>query len=225
MLGIAPRNDISTSFTISISSPEQMKKEVEENPGYDIYKVKVGTPEDVEMVAAVREATKAKIRIDANAGWDLKEALQKIKALEKYNIELVEQPLYWKDYDGYKILRRRVDLPIIADEGIMRAEDIPLYKEGIDGINIKLQKSGGIREALRMIAMARALHMKVMLGCMVETSVGISAAANLAPLVDYVDLDGNLLLTNDPYQGISIKEGKLCYSDRPGIGLAPSCEF
>lgn len=218
-LGITPRNDIATSYTISISDPDSMKRQAKANPGYKAYKVKVGVPGDIDMVAAVREATDASIRVDANGGWTLKEAVQKIKILQKYNIEFVEQPLHWKDYEGFKILRHKVDLPIIADEGIMRAEDIPLYKDIVDGINIKLQKSGGIREAFKMIAVARALRMKLMIGCMIETSIGISAASHLAPLVDYVDLDGNLLISDDPYDGIKAVNGYLKFNDRPGIGV------
>jgi len=219
LLGITPRDDIATSFTISISTPEEMKRQTEQNPGYYVYKVKVGVPGDVDMVAAVREATDAPIRVDANGGWTLKEAVQKIKLLEKYNVQFVEQPLHWKDYEGFRILRSRVDLPILADEGVMTAEDIPLYKDIVDGINIKLQKSGGIREAFKMIAVARAFRMQVMIGCMVESSVGISAAAQLAPLVDYVDLDGNLLIGDDPYDGVRAVNGYLRYTDRPGIGV------
>jgi len=219
LLGITPRDDIATSYTISINSPDNMKRQTEANPGYRVYKVKVGVPGDIDMVAAVREATDAKIRVDANGGWTLKEAFQKIKQLEKYDLEFVEQPLHWKDYEGFKILRSRVDLPIIADEGVMTAEDIPIYAGVVDGINIKLQKSGGIREAFKMIAVARAHKLKIMIGCMVETSIGISAAAQLAPLVDYVDLDGNLLIRDDPYEGIRAVGGFLRYTDRPGIGV------
>jgi len=219
LLGITPRGNIPTSFTISLSTPDKMKKQTEDNPGYHVYKVKVGVPGDIDMVAAVREATDAGIRVDANAGWTLKEAIQKIKHMEKYNIEFVEQPLHWKDYEVFKILRSKTDLPIIADEGVMTSEDIPLYKDIVDGINIKLQKSGGIREAFKMIAIARAFKMKIMIGCMVETSVGISAAAQLAPLVDYIDLDGNLLISDDPYDGVKAVNGYLKYPDRPGIGV------
>ena len=219
LLGITPREDIPTSYTISISTPDKMKHQTEKNPGYQAYKVKVGVPGDIDMVAAVREATDARIRVDANAGWTLKEAMQKIKHLEKYNIEFVEQPLHWKDYEGFRILRQKTDLPIIADEGVMTAEDIPVYKDIVDGINIKLQKSGGIREAFKMIAIARAFKMKVMIGCMVETSIAISAAAQLAPLVDYIDLDGNLLISDDPYDGVKAVNGYLQYPDRPGIGV------
>lgn len=219
LLGITPRDDIPTSYTISLSDPDTMKRQTKDNPGYQIYKVKVGIPGDIDMVAAVRDATDARIWVDANAGWTLKEAIQKIKYLEKCDIEFVEQPLHQTDYEGLKILRRKIDLPIIADEGIMKAEDIPLYGDIVDGINIKLQKSGGIREAFKMIAVARAFKMKVMIGCMVETSVGISAAAQLAPLADYVDLDGNLLISDDPYDGVRAVNGYLKYPGRPGLGV------
>jgi len=219
MLGITPRDDIATSYTIAISNPDDMKRQTEENPGYQVYKIKVGVPGDIDMVAAVRDVTNARIRVDANAGWTLKEAVQKIKLLEKYDIEFIEQPLHWHDYEGFRILRSKANMPIIADEGIMNAESIALYKDIVDGINIKLQKSGGIREGFKMIAMARALKMKIMIGCMVETSIGISAAAQLAPLVDYVDLDGNLLINDDPYDGIRAVKGFLKYSNRPGIGV------
>lgn len=219
MLGITPRDDIATSYTIAISNPDDMKRQTEENPGYHVYKIKVGVPGDIDMVAAVRDVTNARIRVDANAGWTLKEAVQKIKLLEKYDVEFIEQPLHWHDYEGFRILRAKANMPIIADEGIMNAESIALYKDIVDGINIKLQKSGGIREGFKMIAMARALKMKIMIGCMVETSIGISAAAQLAPLVDYVDLDGNLLISDDPYDGIRAVNGYLKYADRPGIGV------
>ncbi len=221
LYGITPRDDIATSYTISISDPDSMKKQTIQNPGYQVYKVKVGVPGDIEMVAAVREATKARIRVDANAGWSAREAVQKIKELAKYDIEFVEQPLHWKDFEGFHLLRQKVDLPIIADEGIMRAEDIPQYLGLVDGVNIKLQKSGGIREAYRMICVARALKMKIMIGCMIETSIAISAAAQLAPLVDYIDLDGNLLISDDPYEGVKAVNGFLKYPSRPGIGAIP----
>jgi len=219
LLGITPRDNIATSYTISINNPDSVKKQVQANPGYKVYKVKVGVPNDIEMVAAVRDSTDAAIRVDANGGWSLKEATQKINLLQKYDVEFVEQPLHWKDFNGFKILRRKSQLPIFADEGVMRAEDIAQYYGLVDGINIKLMKSGGIREAFKMISVARALQMKIMIGCMVETSIGISAAAQLAPLVDYVDLDGNLLIADDPYDGIKAIDGYLKYNDKPGIGV------
>jgi L-alanine-DL-glutamate epimerase-like enolase superfamily enzyme len=219
--GITPRIDLSTSFTISISDPDTMKKQTIQSPGYNVYKVKVGVPGDIEMVAAVRDATKARIRVDANEGWTLKEAITRIKELEKLDVEFIEQPLHRDDFDGFRILRSRVDMPIIADEGIFRAGDIPKYVGLVDGINIKLSKSGGLREAFKMIAVARAHKMKIMIGCMVETSVGITAAAHLASLVDYADLDGNVLINDDPYRGVTIDKGNLKLPDGPGLGVVP----
>ncbi len=217
--GITPREDLATSFTISISDPDTMKKQTEESPGYHVYKVKVGVPGDIEMVAAVRDATNARIRVDANEGWTAKEAIARVKELEKLDVEFIEQPLHRDDLDGFKLLRSRVDLPIIADEGVFRAGDIPKYAGLVDGINIKLSKSGGLREAFKMIAVARAHRMKVMIGCMVETSVGITAAAQIASLVDYADLDGNLLISDDPYSGVTLDNGYLRLPAGPGLGV------
>lgn len=217
--GITPRRDLATSFTISISDPDTMKGQTENSPGYHVYKVKVGVPGDIEMVAAVRDATKARIRVDANEGWTVKEAIARVRELEKLDVEFIEQPLHRDDLDGFKLLRSKIDLPIIADEGIFRAADIPRYAGLVDGINIKLSKSGGLREAFKMIAVARAHRMKVMIGCMVETSVGITAAAQIASLVDYADLDGNLLISDDPYSGVVIDNGYIRLPDGPGLGV------
>ena len=217
--GITPRNDLATSYTISISDPDSMKKQTEEAPGYHVYKVKVGVPGDIEMAAAVRDATKARIRVDANEGWTLKEAISRIRELEKLDIEFIEQPLHRDDFDGFRILRSRVDMPIIADEGVFRACDIPKYVGLVDGINIKLSKSGGIREALKMINVARAHRMKIMIGCMVETSVGITAAAQIASLADYADLDGNILISDDPYAGVTVEKGYLKLPEGSGLGV------
>lgn len=217
--GITPRTDLATSFTISISDPDTMKKQTEQSPGYLVYKVKVGVPGDIEMVAAVRDVTKARIRVDANEGWGLKDAIWRIKELEKLDVEFIEQPLHRDDFDGFRILRSKVDMPIIADEGVFRAGDIPKYVGLVDGINIKLSKSGGMREAFKMIAVARAHRMKIMIGCMIETSVGITAAAHLASLVDYADLDGNVLISDDPYLGVKIVNGCLRLSNKPGLGI------
>jgi len=218
-LGITPRTDLATSFTISISDPDTMKKQTEKNKGYHIYKVKVGVPGDIEMIEAVRDATRARIRVDANEGWTVKEAFPKIKELERLDIEFIEQPLHRDDFDGFKLLRAKTDLPIIVDEGVFRSGDIPKYVGLADGINIKLSKSGGIREAMKMISIARAHKMKVMIGCMVETSVGITAAAQVASLVDYADLDGNILISDDPFKGVEIENGYLKLPDGPGLGV------
>lgn len=217
--GITPQKKLATSFTISISDPDTMKKQTEKSPGYHVYKVKVGVPGDIEMVRAVRDATRARIRVDANEGWTVKEAVARIKELENLDVEFIEQPLHRDDLDGFRLLRSKTDLPIIADEGIFGSGDIPKYAGLVDGINIKLSKSGGLREAMKMIAVARALRMKVMIGCMVETSVGITAAAQIASLVDYADLDGNLLITDDPYTGVRVENGYLKLPDGPGLGV------
>jgi L-alanine-DL-glutamate epimerase-like enolase superfamily enzyme len=220
--GITPREDLATSYTISISNPDDMKRQTEESPGFQIYKVKVGVPGDIEMVAAVRDATKARIRVDANEGWSIKDAIWSIKELEKLDVEFIEQPLHRDDFDGFRILHSRVDMPILADEGVFRSGDIPKYVGLVDGINIKLCKSGGLREAFKMIAVARAHRMKIMIGCMVETSVGITAAAHLASLVDYADLDGNVLISDDPYRGVTLQNGCLKLSNKPGLGVEPA---
>jgi L-Ala-D/L-Glu epimerase len=220
--GITPKEDLPTSYTISISDPDTMKAQTLASPGFQVYKVKVGVPGDIEMVAAVRDATKARIRVDANEGWSLKEAIWRIKELEKLDVEFIEQPLHRDDFDGFKILHAKVDMPLIADEGVFRAADIPKYVGLVDGINIKLSKSGGLREAFKMIAVARAHKMKIMIGCMVETSVGITAAAHLSSLVDYADLDGNVLISDDPYKGVTLKNGCLQVPNSPGLGVMPA---
>jgi L-alanine-DL-glutamate epimerase-like enolase superfamily enzyme len=217
--GISPRQDLATSFTISISDPDSMKKQTENNKGYHVYKVKVGVPGDIEMVEAVRDATDSKIRVDANEGWNVKEAISKIRELEKLDIEFIEQPLHRDDFDGFRLLRSQTELPIILDEGIFKSGDIPKYVGLADGINIKLSKSGGLREAMKMISVARAHKMKVMIGCMVETSVGITAAAQIASLVDYADLDGNILISDDPFKGVEIENGYIKLPDGPGLGV------
>jgi L-alanine-DL-glutamate epimerase-like enolase superfamily enzyme len=219
LLGLSRPDKAYTSFTIAIDTPETVKKKTEKAPGFSVYKVKVGVPGDEQMVAAVREATKAKIRVDANCGWKPKEAVEKIKSLYKYDIEFVEQPVERDDLEGLRYIRERVDIPIIADEGVMTSKDVARHYQAVDGINIKLAKCGGIREGLRMIHTARALGMKVMLGCMIETSVGISAAMQLSSLADYLDLDGHLLIQNDPFQGLGLEDGKLVLSGEPGLGV------
>ncbi|MCK4427749.1 MAG: dipeptide epimerase, partial [candidate division Zixibacteria bacterium] len=176
-----------------------------------------------------REVTDAKIRVDANAGWTADEAIEKINQLTEYDIEFVEQPIDPEDKEGLKKIKKNVDIPIIIDEQLMTSKDILQFVGLCDGINIKLAKCGGIREALRMIHVARAHDLLVMLGCMIESSVGITAAAHIASLVDFIDLDGNLLLTNDPYVGVrleippkaGLEKGRLYLSDLPGLGVVP----
>jgi L-alanine-DL-glutamate epimerase-like enolase superfamily enzyme len=186
---------------------------------YPILKVKLGTPRDLEIIQTLRDVTDKPIYVDANTAWTPKEAIHKIRELARYGVELVEQPTKPGDLSGLKFVRENSELPIIADESVKRASDIPMLAECVDGINIKLVKCGGLLEAHRMIHVARTHGLQVMIGCMIESSLGITAAAHLTPLVDYADLDGNLLIANDPYTGVTLDKGKLILPNRPGIGV------
>ncbi len=212
-----------TTFSIGIDTPEITKQKTREAEDYPILKVKVGLATDEPTIEAVRSVTKKPIRVDANEGWkDKEEAVRKINWLEKMGVEFIEQPLPAEMIEETRWIRSRVHIPIIADEACQRASDIPKLKEAFDGVNVKLDKSGGILEAYRMISIAKALGMKTMLGCMISSSVSVTAAAHLSPLVDYADLDGNLLISNDPFHGVRVEHGKLILPTRPGLGLTPA---
>lgn len=214
-----------TSFTIGIDSPHVIEQKVQEAAPFPILKVKMGVPNDEEIINTIRKLTDKPIRVDANEGWTSKEhARDKILWLEEQGIEFVEQPLPANDLKGTAWVRERVHIPIIADENVTELSTLPLLRDSFDGINIKLMKCGGLREALRMIHTARALNMKIMLGCMIESSIAISAAAHLSPLVDYADLDGNILIANDPYDGVKVVNGKLVLNDQPGLGIFSKTE-
>lgn len=219
LLGLNPTRTPYTSFTIGLDTPGQMAKKALLAKEYPILKVKVGTRHDLEILKAIRDVSSATIRIDANAGWTPKEAIRMINALLPYNIEFVEQPVAAHDLAGLKLVRDNVPLPIIADESCVTLEDIPRVAECVDGINIKLMKCGGLYYALKMIAAARAHNLRIMLGCMIESSLAITAAAHITPLVDYADLDGHLLIDDDPYEGVQIENGKLVLPDKPGLGI------
>jgi L-Ala-D/L-Glu epimerase len=221
-LGLDGEKTLTTSFTIGIDTPDKMKEKTKEAKGFLVYKVKVGVENDIEMVKAVREVTDANIRVDANAGWkNAEEALTKIDQLKKYKIEFVEQPIDPNDKDGLLKIKKESEIPIFIDEHLMTSKDIPSFAGLCDGINIKLAKCGGIREALRMIHVARAHGLQMMIGCMIESSVGIAAAAQLGSLADFLDLDSNLLISNDPYEGMTVKEGRIYLSGMPGLGVIP----
>ncbi|MCL5282618.1 MAG: dipeptide epimerase [Planctomycetes bacterium] len=210
-----------TTFSIGIDTPDVIKEKVKEARDFPVLKIKVGTENDAQIVAAVREATNRPLRVDANEGWrDKEQALKKIQWLQKMGVELIEQPLPAAMIEETAWLKERVDIPIIADEAVKGVGDIPKLAGAYDGINIKLMKAGGIQEAMRMIHVARALGLKIMLGCMIESSVAIAAAAHISPLVDYADLDGNLLISNDPFTGVGVKNGKLILNDQPGLGVS-----
>ena len=220
--GLDPANAPRSSFTIGIPATEkELIERVEEAESYPILKVKLGSDRDGEIIRAVRRTAPTKtLRVDANAAWTAKHALRMIDMLAEYGIEFVEQPLPPHDLDGLRFVRERSKLPIIADESCIVATDVAKLAGVVDGINIKLSKCGGLREALRMIATARALGMTVMCGCMIESSLGISAAAHFAALLDHADFDGAALLADDPYQGATIERGQIRVPDAPGLGVS-----
>jgi L-alanine-DL-glutamate epimerase-like enolase superfamily enzyme len=219
--GLTPADAPPSSFTIAITpNEEELVRRVEQAAAYPVLKVKLGTDRDDDIVRAVRGAAPGKtLRVDANAAWTPKQALAMIERLARYGVEFVEQPLPAEDVDGLRFVRERSALPIIADESCVTSADIPRLAGAVDGINIKLAKCGGLREAQRMIAAARAHGMRVMMGCMIETSLGITAAAHLAPLLDYADLDGAALLADDPHAGATIEAGRIFIPDAPGLGV------
>jgi len=219
VLGIDPRRAPETSFTIGLDAPEAVIRKVKEAAAYPVLKVKMGSDGDREVLTAVRDTTRQRIRVDANEGWTPDAALERLEWLAKIGVELVEQPLPADRIEETRALRRRSPIPFYADESVHRAADIPRLAGAFDGINIKLMKCGGLAEALRMIAVARAHGMKIMLGCMIESSLAITAAAHISPLVDTADLDGNLLVANDPFEGATVVEGRLVLPDRPGLGV------
>mgnify|MGYP005831028903 CR=1 FL=1 len=219
LLGVPPAPIPPTSFTLGIAAPDVISSKVVEAAPYAILKIKLGAQSDYAIVETVRALTDKPLRVDANEGWTPEQAATMMSWLEDKGVELVEQPLPAGDLAAMRWLRQRVRLPLVADESCRRAEDIPSLVGAFDALNIKLSKCGGLQEALRMIRLAREHGLKVMLGCMIESSVGITAAAHLASLVDYVDLDGHLLLAADPYEGVTVHEGRLVLPNRPGIGV------
>ncbi|MGD0799861.1 MAG: dipeptide epimerase [Terracidiphilus sp.] len=218
--GLDPLDAPVTTFSIGIDTPEITRQKTREAEDFPVLKVKVGLQSDEETIEAVRSVTKKPLRVDANEGWtDKEEAIRKINWLETQGVELIEQPMPAHMFEETKYVRGKVHIPIIADEACTDAAMIPRLKEAYDGINVKLDKSGGIFEAYRWIKFARTMNMKVMLGCMVSSSCTVTAAAHLSPLVDYPDLDGNLLIANDPYEGVKVRKGKLILPSGPGLGL------
>lgn len=218
--GLEPRVPLS-SFTIGIDEPEAMRAKIREAASYPILKIKVGTENDEALLRMVRdEAPDKTIRVDANTGWTVKQALRALPMLRDFGVELVEQPLVPGDLDGLRLLRECSPLPIFADESCVRAVDVPRLAGCVDGVNVKLSKCGSLREALRIVHCARAHHLQVMLGCMVETTLGIAAAAQIAPLVDFLDLDGTALLAEDPFRGPRLDpDGTFHLNREPGLGV------
>jgi L-alanine-DL-glutamate epimerase-like enolase superfamily enzyme len=217
--GLDPARAPRSSFTIGIDTAEKMRAKVLEAAEYPILKVKLGTERDVEILRTIRDATDREIRVDANCGWTVKQAIGMLPVLREFGVTVLEQPLPPHELDGLAEITRRADIPVIADESCRTAVDIPPLVGKVDGINIKLAKCGSLREAIRMIAIARAHGLLVMVGCMIESSIGITAAAHFTPLVDIVDLDGAALLANDPFVGARIDGGQVTLPDGPGLGV------
>lgn len=224
--GLNPASAPTSTYTLGMADEAEYRQRVREARQFPLLKLKLGTgdlAQDEALVRIASEETRAGLCVDANAAWSVEEALDIIPRLAHYNLLFIEQPLAQHDLTGWHELAKRLPdnmPPLIADESIHNAQDIlPLYG-GADGINIKLAKCGGLREARRMIAVARTLGMKVMLGCMIESVVGVTAAAHLSPLVDFADLDGFLTVTNDPYTaGVAWETGRLILPDTPGLGV------
>lgn len=209
-----------TSFTVAIGEIENIPQKIQEAKPYSIIKVKLGTDQDKDIINAVRECTDKPLRVDANEGWTLEQGIEMCGWLSERNVQFVEQPLPADALDETSVLREESPLPIFADENSLKSEDIPEIAYAFDGINIKLMKCGSLFEAKRMIDSAREHDLQIMLGCMVESSIGVTAAAHLSPLVDFADLDGNLLISNDPYTGAVVEKGKLVLPDGNGLGSA-----
>ncbi|MFN7990142.1 MAG: dipeptide epimerase [Thermoanaerobaculia bacterium] len=223
LLGIPTGRMAQTTFSIGIDTAEAMKEKVKEAEPYPLLKVKVGLANDEENVTAIRSVTKKPIRVDANEGWkSAEEALKKIAWLKTMGIEFVEQPLPAAKNAEMKAVKAGSALPLVADESVLHVKDVPSLVGLFDGVNAKLAKCGGITRAYELAALGRALGFKLMLGCMIESSLGIAAAVAVAPLFDWLDLDGNLLVANDPWKGLTLKEGRWELPAAPGLGVVPA---
>ena len=211
----------STTYTIGMDTPDVVRQKTEECAGqFNILKVKLGGADDRQLIETIRSVTRLPIAVDANQGWtDRRQALDEIQWLKEQGIVMVEQPLPKERLDDIAWITQHSPLPVYADESVQRLKDIPALKGAFTGINIKLMKCTGMREAWKMLTLARALDMQVMVGCMTETSCAISAAAQLSPAVDFADLDGSLLIANDRFRGMEVVRGKITLPSLPGIGI------
>ena len=221
VLGVDPALSPKSSFTIGISSIEHMQEKAREAANFPILKIKLGTDDDIAMMRALRQATNATFRVDANCAWTAQETIEKSQELKQLGVEFIEQPLPREELDAMEEVFQKSALPIIADENSIVPEDVPGLIGRFHGINMKLVKCGGLLPALRMVELARTYGLELMVGCMIESSVGISAAAQIAPLLDYLDLDGAILTSNDPYTGVDVIDGTLVFPDREGHGAVP----
>ncbi|MBV9439043.1 MAG: dipeptide epimerase [Candidatus Eremiobacteraeota bacterium] len=225
LLGLDPSLTPRTSFTIGIAPLETMLAKVREVGDHPVIKVKLGKGQEVETVEAIRAVYSGTIRIDANEGWTPEQSVELLRAMERCEIEFCEQPIPAGTPERLRWIRERSKIPIVTDEDSKDANDLPALLGCVDGINIKLVKCGGIRAALAMIHTARAMGFKIMLGCMVETAILTTAAAQLSPLVDWADLDGPFLTARDPFHGVTYADGKLVLPDAPGLGVREAAEI
>jgi len=219
LLGLDPERMPLSTFTIGIDTLERMVEKLREVADFPLIKVKVGMPNDLEVLRALRNVTRATFRVDANCAWTARETIEKSRELEALGVEFIEQPMPPDQLDAMEEVHAKSALPVIADENSVLPRDVPKLPGRFHGINIKLVKCGGILPALQMISMARALDLKVMIGCMIESSVGCTAGAQIGPLTDYLDLDGAALTTNDPYRGMIFDKGRLRMPYSPGLGV------
>ncbi len=215
--GLSPENNPITDYTIGIAPIEKMVDKLREFP-WPLYKIKLGTPDDLSIVRELRRHTDAVFRVDANCAWTAEQTIDYAHELKTLGVEFIEQPLPAHDWEGMKRVFEHSTLPVIADESCIAERDVEPCAGYFHGVNIKLTKCGGLTPARRMIAQAKALRMKTMVGCMNESSVGISAIAHLLPLLDYVDMDGTLLIANDPATGVTFEEGRVIYAEGNGTG-------
>ena len=218
-LGLDPARTPLSCVTLGMASPEEMERKLDTVMDFPMLKVKLGGEGDVDNLRRIRARYRGRIRVDANTAWNAAEAVRVLRQIEPLDLELVEQPVPREDLDGLRWVRERSPIPVFADESCHHLGDLANLAGRVDGVNLKLMKTGGLRELQRMIHAARALGMKVMLGSMVESSLALSAAAQLAPLVDYLDLDGHWLLQHDPFDGAPGERGRITLSDRPGLGV------
>ena len=220
--GLDPAKTPTTSFTIGIADTATTLRKVREIGEHPILKIKLGIGSDreqIETIEAIRDIYRGTIRIDANEGWSIESAIRILRELERFEIEFCEQPIPAGNPAGLRVVRQAVKIPIVTDEDSLTAADLPKLYGCVDGINIKLAKCGGLRGALEMIHTARAMGLRVMLGCMVESAIAATAAAHLSPLVDWADLDGPFLTASDPFEGLTYKHGKIVLPVGPGLGV------
>ena len=225
MLDAPPKCRVPTSYTIGMADPDTMARGAEEVRGqYRVLKIKVGGEDDVACLRAIRRVTDRPIRVDANAAWSGDEAVERIDAMREFDLELVEQPCAREDIEGLQQVTEAVDIPVIADESCHVAADVDALAGAVTGVNIKLVKSGGLCEAKRIVDRAREHGLKLMVGCMTSSSLAVTSAAHLAGWMDFVDLDGNLLLAEDPFSGAVVEDGIVQIPTRPGLGVEPAVD-